>query len=96
MEILPETSAFDRGVGPVMNIVLPGRTKSVIDFQADHELQERIQQLANKSTEGELTEQERAEYAGYVRANKFVAILKKQAHKLQSEPPLMIDSKSNE
>ena len=29
-----------------------------------------------------LTEDERAEYAGYVRANKFVAILKRQAQQI--------------
>ena len=30
------------------------------------------------------TEDERAEYAGYVRANKFVAVLKRQAQHLTS------------
>jgi len=40
-------------------------------------LQSRIEELAQKSTEGELAEDERAEYASYVRANKFVAILKR-------------------
>ena len=45
-------------------------------------LQARIEELAQKSTEGELTEDERAEYAGYVRANKFVAILKRQAQQI--------------
>jgi len=39
-------------------------------------------ELARKSTEGDLTEDERAEYAGYVRANKFVAILKRQAQQI--------------
>ena len=37
---------------------------------------------AGKSTEGQLTETERAEYAGYVRANKFIAILQRQARQL--------------
>jgi hypothetical protein len=41
--------------------------------------QARIEDLARRSTEGELTEDELAEYTGYVRANKFVAILKRQA-----------------
>jgi uncharacterized protein YnzC (UPF0291/DUF896 family) len=45
-------------------------------------VQARIEELARKSTEGELTEDERAEYAGYVRANKFVAILKRQAQQI--------------
>ena len=46
-------------------------------------LQQRMAESAGfQSTEGELTEDERAEYAGYVRANKFVAILKRQAQQL--------------
>jgi hypothetical protein len=36
----------------------------VIGFRADPELQARIEEPAQKSTEGELTEDERAEYAG--------------------------------
>ena len=62
-----------------MKIVLPD---TVINFRADPELQARIEELARKSTEGELTDDERAEYAGYVRANKFVAILQRQAQHL--------------
>ncbi len=62
-----------------MEIVLPDKADAVIRFRADPELEARIEELARKSTEGQLTEDERAEYAGYVRANKFVAILKRQA-----------------
>ena len=77
-----ESLAFDRGVRPVMEIVLPEKVDAIIGFRGDAELQSRIEELAQKSTEGELTEDERAEYAGYVRANKFVAILKSQAQHL--------------
>ncbi len=59
-----------------------GKADSAIGFKADPELQTRIEELARKSTEGELTEDERAEYAGYVRANKFVAILRRQAQQI--------------
>jgi len=62
-----------------MEIVLPDKADAVIQFRADPELETRIEELARKSTEGQLTEDERAEYMGYVRANKFVAILKRQA-----------------
>lgn len=48
------------------------------------ELEARIEELAEKSTEGELTDDERAEYADYVRANKFVAILKRRAQHLNN------------
>jgi hypothetical protein len=77
-----EGLAFDRGVRRLLEIVLPEKTEEVIGFRADPELQARIEELAQKSTEGELTDEERAEYAGYVRANKFLAILKRQAQQL--------------
>jgi hypothetical protein len=48
----------------------------------DPALQARIEELGAKSTEGELTAQERAEYEGYVRANKFIAILQRQARQM--------------
>jgi hypothetical protein len=82
MATTSESLAFDRGVRPMLEIVLPGKADAVIGFQADPALQARIEELARKSTEGELTEDERAEYAGYVRANKFVAILKRQAQQI--------------
>lgn len=82
-----ETLAFDRGVRPVMEIVLLDRADAVLHFRADPQLETRIEELARKSTEGQLTEDERAEYAGYVRANKFVAILKRQAQHLTSLQP---------
>jgi hypothetical protein len=75
-------SAFDRGVRPVMKIVLPERAEEVVEFRADPELQARIEELARKSSEGELSDAERAEYAGYARANKFIAILQRQARAL--------------
>ncbi|HEV7473262.1 MAG TPA: hypothetical protein VGN90_04380 [Pyrinomonadaceae bacterium] len=65
-----------------MEIVLPEKAGEVVEFRVDAELQSRIEELASKSTEGQLTAAERAEYAGYVRANKFVAILQRQARQL--------------
>ena len=82
MPATPETEAFDRGVRPVLQIVLPEKAEAVVNFRADPKLQARIEELADKSTEGKLTEAEQAEYAGYVRANKFVAILQRQARQL--------------
>lgn len=65
-----------------MEIVLPDKRDAVIGFRADPQFQARIEELARKSTEGQLTEEERAEYSGFVRANKFVAVLKRQASRL--------------
>jgi hypothetical protein len=82
MEATSETAAFEQGIRPLMEIVLPDKRDAVIGFRADSQLQARIEELARKSTEGQLTEEERAEYSGFVRANKFVAILKRQASRL--------------
>ena len=66
----------------MLRIVLPEKAEAVLSFRAAPELQARIEELAGKSTEGQLTESEKAEYAGYVRANKFVAVLQRQAQQL--------------
>jgi hypothetical protein len=82
-----ESVAFERGVGPVLQIVLPEKAEAVAHFQADPTLQARIEELATKSTEGQLTEAELEEYAGYVRANKFVAILQRHARQIVKASP---------
>ena len=87
MATTSEGLAFDRGVRPMLEIVLPEKADAVIGFRADRELQARIEELARRSTEGELTEDERAEYSGYVRANKFIAILKRQAQQIVNSYP---------
>ncbi len=75
----PETTAFERGVGPLLRIVLHDKAETVVNFRVDPTLRSRIEELATKSTEGELSAAERAEYEGYVRANKFIALLQRQA-----------------
>ena len=78
MQPTTETGAFERGIRPIIKLVSP----AIVEFKVDPELQARIEELASKSTEGQLTDSERAEYAGYVRANKFVAVLQRQARQL--------------
>ena len=82
MQATAEIDAFERGVRPVLRIVLPEKAEAILRFRAAPELQARIEELAGKSSEGQLTETERAEYTGYVRANKFVAILQRHAQQL--------------
>ena len=78
-------AAFQRGVSPLLQILLPGREDMVLSATADITLRERIEKLAAKSTEGELTEAERAEYEGYVRANKFVAVLLREVKRFKAQ-----------
>lgn len=84
METTPEILAFDRGVMPLLQIVLPDKAESIANFHPDPALANRIEELAGKSTEGELSAEEQAEYVGYVRANKFVSILKRHAKRLKA------------
>ena len=82
MTATAEMTAFDRGVRPVAELVFPDKAQLVLGFRPAPELQARIEELAAKSTEGELTEAEREEYAGYVQANKFIAVLKRLAREV--------------
>ena len=75
-------AAFARGVPRLAESVFPEKSQAVLGFRPAPELQARIEELAAKSTEGELSEAERSEYEGYVRANKFVAILKRLAREI--------------
>jgi hypothetical protein len=66
----------------VLKIVPRDKAREILRFRPDPQLRIRIEALAEKSTEGRLSAKERAEYEGYVRANKFVAILQRQARQL--------------
>jgi len=83
----PASTAFDRGVRPLLQAILLDKADTLLSFRPDPELQDRIEELASKSTEGRLSDEERAEYEGYVRANKFLAILQRQARRLLGADP---------
>jgi hypothetical protein len=78
-------AAFQRGVAPLLQLLLPGKEESVMGVMADPSLRSRIELLASKSTEDDLSDEEKAEYEGYVRANKFVAVLRREARRMKDE-----------
>lgn len=71
--------AFHRGVDPLLHLLLPGKEEAVLAVEPDLGLRERIEELALKSTEGELSAEEREEYEGYMRANKLLALFRREA-----------------
>lgn len=77
-------SAFQRGIHPLLELLLPGREDAILNVQVDERLRDRIEELAGKNTEGLLTPEERDEYLGYVRANKFAAVLRREAKKFKA------------
>jgi len=84
MAVTLDTAAFDRGTDPILEFFNAEQARALVAYRGDEALRARIEELAQKSTEGELTDAERAEYEGYVQANKFIAILQAKAKKLLS------------
>jgi hypothetical protein len=80
-----DTAAFDRGLDPILEFFNFEQARALVGYRGDEALRARIEELARKSTEGELTDAELAEYEGYVQANKFVAILQAKAKKLLND-----------
>ncbi len=82
-----QNNAFDRGIDPVLKMILStDKARTVLDYRADESLQQRIEELADKCNEGELSLSERAEYEGYVRANNCVAIIQAKARLVLASP----------
>jgi hypothetical protein len=77
-----DAEAFDRATAPLLDILSRDQAIRIVDFHAEETLQRRIEELAHKANEGELTEAERAEYQGYAQANNFIAVLKAKARRL--------------
>jgi hypothetical protein len=82
MATTPEISAFDKATDPILRFFTVEKAQELVNFRGDAELQPRIEELAGKCNEGNLSESELAEYQGYVRANNFIAILQAKARKL--------------
>lgn len=82
MATVPVTSALDRILEPVSRCLTRDVAKELVQLRADPETQARIDELADKCTEGELSDAERAEYETYVRAIDFITMLQLKARSL--------------
>jgi len=67
---------------PVARCFTTQVAEQITSLRADPEVQERIDALAEKANEGELTASEREEYEAYVEAMDFIAILQAKAHSI--------------
>ena len=78
-----ETATYlDRMLEPVSDCLTPEVARRLAQMRADPELQARIDDLADRCTEGTLTAEEKLEYETYVRAGNLIAILQAKARKL--------------
>ena len=77
-----DTPVLDRLLDPVGRILTPEVAERLVRLRFDRKAQARINTLARKCNNGQLTEAERAEYESYVYAIDFIAILQAKARAL--------------
>ena len=74
-----ESAALNRMLEPVADILTPEVARGIVDMRADPQLQARLDELASKANDGQLTEAEREEYEDYIDAIDFIGIFQAKA-----------------
>lgn len=67
---------------PIASSLTPESAQRIIDFRADELTQTRIDELANRCNEGELTPEERREYDRYLSVIDVVTVLQAKARSI--------------
>jgi len=70
---------LDRLLEPIGDALTPEVARKLVALRADEEVQQRIDYLADRSTEGQLTPEERDEYESLVTAGELISILQAKA-----------------
>jgi hypothetical protein len=76
------TVVLERLLDPVSRSLNIEAARKLVELKADSETQTRIDELAAKCNEGELTPAERSEYERYVTVGNLIAILQAKARLL--------------
>jgi hypothetical protein len=70
---------LERIFDPFAEALTPESARRIADWHADAEVQNRLDELGDKSNEGKLSPAERDEYELYVRVIDFIGILQAKA-----------------
>jgi hypothetical protein len=81
-EAMNRTNVLDRFLDPVGSYLTPEVARRLIGFRADARTQKRLDRLAEKNQEGELSEAEREEYDTYISAIDFITVLQAKARSI--------------
>lgn len=84
----PSPSILHQLLTPLGDCLTPEVARQVVDLRASPAVQARLDELANKCTEGQLTAAERAEYEAVVAAIEFISVLQAQARRLLRQLPV--------
>jgi hypothetical protein len=79
MTKLANGRVLERLLEPVSSSLNAEAAHKLIDLRADSQVQARVDQLARKCNEGELTPEEHQEYETYVLAGDLIGILQARA-----------------
>lgn len=82
MAEIQTTDVLNRLLDPLARCLTPEAARRLLNLRADPAVQARIDELADRSNEGQLTSAERAEYETYVRFIDFVSLLQAKARRL--------------
>lgn len=77
-----ENTVLDEVLEPVARCFTPDVARQIAALRAAPSLQTRLDDLAHKANEGQLTVEERANYEAYVEAIDLVSILQAKARKI--------------
>lgn len=75
-------SILDKIFEPFGDVMTPETAARFVEMRADAEVQDRIDELADKCTAGELTNEERQEYDAYIQAIDFISIMQSKARQV--------------
>ena len=75
----PHTAVLTRLLEPLGRCLTPDVAKELVNLRADPHVQARLEELADKNTEGVLTPEERDEYETSVHVIEFIAVLQAKA-----------------
>ena len=76
------TATIERMLAPAGNSMPEEVARWLTELRADSDLQARIDELADKNTEGAITPQELAEYDQYLEIVEVLAVLQAQARSI--------------
>jgi hypothetical protein len=82
METEFDTTAAERLLSPLAATLDEAALQSLVQYRADQQAQERIDELAEKCNDGTLTRAEEREYESLAQTATMLAILQAEARKL--------------
>ena len=78
-------AVLDEMLEPVSRCFNLDVARALVSLRVDRRTQARVDELAGKSNEGQLTSEEQAEYQAYVQASTLIGILQSKARRLLAE-----------